>query len=316
MSRFPTLGGAGQPAGPPAKMPFAKPWLNWSDQLAILRARGLVVTDPAAAEAFLSHVNYYRLSGYCLAFEQSRHVFLPGTTFEQVRAVYDFDWTLRDLITEAAEIVEVDVRTAVAYHFGQQYGAFGHTTKANFDPGCRHHDWLQKLHEEATRSSELFVKHFEQTYIEFPALPIWMATEVMSFGSLSLMYKGMLRKDQHVIARRYGLHHSVLPSWLHHIVYVRNTCAHHSRLWDRSWQVRPVAPKDRAWASVQPPNNNTLFITLLLLRHLLTRCSATAPFATQWKGRIEQHLAALPPAPNPSARMGLPQGWITHPLWT
>jgi len=89
----------------PSKLAFAKPWLSCLDQVALLQSRGLVIRDPAAAAHFLSHVNYYRFSGYCLAFEQARHHFLPGVTFEQVRASYDFDRVLRDLVTEALELI-------------------------------------------------------------------------------------------------------------------------------------------------------------------------------------------------------------------
>jgi abortive infection bacteriophage resistance protein len=37
-------------------------------------------------------------------------------------------------------------------------------------------------------------------YREFPDLPVRIATEVMSFGALSMMYKGMFREDQRAIA--------------------------------------------------------------------------------------------------------------------
>ena len=103
--------------------PYAKPWLSYSDQVRRLVERGLVVNDPPAAEAFLTHVNYYRFSGYCVAFEQQRHVFRQGVTFEQVRASYDFDMAMRDLVTEALEVLEVDFRSAVSYNFGQRHGA-------------------------------------------------------------------------------------------------------------------------------------------------------------------------------------------------
>ena len=86
----------------------------------------MIIGDRQAAEAFLAHINYYRFSGYCLAFEQARHVFRPDTTFDHVRAAYEFDQGLRDLLAEALEVAEVDVRTAIAYHFGQRYGPFGH----------------------------------------------------------------------------------------------------------------------------------------------------------------------------------------------
>lgn len=303
------------PGGPPGKVSFTKPWRSWKDQISVLQLRGLAIPNPAEAEAFLAHVNYYRFSGYCLAFETARHAFVPGTTFDQIRATYEFDWTLRDLLTEAVEIVEVDIRTAVAYHFGQQYGAFGHTNAHNFHITFTHPEWLSKLRQEASRSSEQFVKHFKKTYAEFPNLPVWIVTEVMSFGSLSLMFEGMLLSDQMTISRRYGLHHSVLESWLHHMVYVRNCCAHHARVWDRSAKIRPKTPSDPAWSAVSPPSNDRLFITLLMLRYMLRRCQAVATIGTQWKSRVEQHFASAPPAPNSLVHMGFPNNWTSHPLW-
>ena len=116
----------------PSPRAFTKPWLSCPDQVALLQSRGLTVRDSAAAAEFLSHVNYYRFSGYCLAFETTRHTFLPGVTFEQVRESYDFDRVLRDLVTEALELIEVDLRAAIAHHFGQRHGAFGHTRPATF----------------------------------------------------------------------------------------------------------------------------------------------------------------------------------------
>jgi len=285
-----------------------------------------VVSDRSAAEAFLSHVNYYRLSGYGLAFEQSRHVFVPDTTFEQVQAAYDFDRVLRDLVTEALEIFEVDARTAIAYHFGQHYGAFGHTDQTKFfiPPSSRHatkpHDfkhasWLENVRHEAKRSQERFVEHYKLTYTGFPALPVWMVTEVMSFGSLSRMYQGMLTADRRVVARRYGVQPRFLTSWLHHLVYVRNVCAHHSRLWDRGWAIKPDLPPLPEWSPPLLPGNDHLFVSLLLLRRLLGRCPAIAPFDVVWKERVESHIASPPAASNPLGRMGLTANWTSHPFW-
>lgn len=113
-------------------VPFSKPWLSHAAQVQLLQQRGLTVADPQSAQQFLSHLNYYRFSGYCPAFELQRHNFIGGTTFEDVVAAYQFDLTLRDLLTEALEIVEVDLRASIAYQFGQRYGAFGHTDPAHF----------------------------------------------------------------------------------------------------------------------------------------------------------------------------------------
>lgn len=48
--------------------PYRKGWLSYADQVQLLQHRGLVVSDLRKAEQFLSHLNYYRFSGYCLAF--------------------------------------------------------------------------------------------------------------------------------------------------------------------------------------------------------------------------------------------------------
>lgn len=300
----------------PPKIPFQKPWLSYADQVKLLQQRALVVADVPAAEQILAHLSYYRFSGYCLAFESQRHQFVAGATFEQVFEAYSFDLTLRDFITEALEVVEVDLRAAVAYVFGQQHGPFGHADPSNFFLRFEHQTWLDRLRDEAGRSSELFVTHFRNTYGEFPDLPIWIATEVMSFGGLSRMFSGMIKADQKAVAQRYGLQPRVLRSWMHHLVYVRNLCAHHCRLWDRVWSIKPHLPAGNAWRSPHLSGNRRLFATLLLLRHLMSRIPPIHGFASQWQTRVTDHLASPPATSNPLERMGLTTNWNQHPVWT
>jgi len=113
-------------SGTPARTAYVKPWLSVTDQVTRLEDRGLHVADRPDAESFLRHVNYYRFAGYCLAFEQPRHQFPAGVTFDHVKHAHNFDVTLRDLFNEALEIIEVDLCTSVAHYFGQKYGSFGH----------------------------------------------------------------------------------------------------------------------------------------------------------------------------------------------
>jgi abortive infection bacteriophage resistance protein len=170
-----------------------------------LVARGLVVGDRPAAEEFLSHVNCYRLSAYYRPFYVSPEVFAPGTTFEQLRAIYEFDRELRHLVGRALETIEVSLRTSIAYQVGSAYGAFGHVDPSNFWDEfvtgtvtaplsyARRHDDVLK---ETTRSKEEFVRHFREKYMEFPNLPVWTAVELMSMGTLSVMYYGLKTKEK------------------------------------------------------------------------------------------------------------------------
>lgn len=297
-------------------VPYTKLWLSVSDQVEKLKSYGLIVQDEQSAKIFLLHLNYYRFSGYGVAFEQSRHVYVSGTTFEAIRDTYYFDRALRDLVTESLEVIELDIRAAIAYCFGKHYGAFGHATKGRFFHRFNHQAWRDKLHDETRRSDEAFVKHYRKTYCEFPDLPIWIATEIMSFGALSRMYSGMLKSEQKVIAARYGIQPKTLQSWMHHLVYVRNLCAHHVRLWDRIWAIRPDLPPGHNWAPPVLSANCHLFATLLVQAKLLKSCAAEQVFFSGWRNRIEtlidQH---TPRTAKAHQLMGLTSKWKAHPVW-
>lgn len=301
---------------------YGKPWLSIAGQLSLLEGRGLQISDKAQAQSFLGHVGYYRFAGYCLAFEQSRHRFMPGVTFENVQLAYWFDAKLRDLFTEILELLEVDLRTTVAYAYGKKYGAFGHTTPANFHQSfgstnsrTSHNDWLSRLREEAKRSKDLFATHFRTNYREFPDLPIWVATELMSFGVLSLMISGLQKSDRKAIAQEYNLAHSVFSSLAHHLTYVRNLCAHHSRLWDRSWSVTTTLPNTAEWQPPLVPSNKRLFSTLLLLRFILKDKLHLKAEVDCWRDRVNQLLHLPSMVPQHLSKMGLTEEWQNHPYW-
>jgi abortive infection bacteriophage resistance protein len=297
--------------------PYDKPWLSVPDQLRKLKDYGLSIADEAGACAFLQHINYYRFSGYGLAFKDDQHSFRTGTTFDQVRDAYCFDRALRDLVTEALEIIELDLRATVAFIFGRNHQPFGHIDPANFFHKFNHAMWLDKLHDETDRSDELFIEHYKATYIEFPELPIWVATEIMSFGALSFMYSGMLRQDQKDIAFRYHVQSDTLQSWIHHLVYTRNLCAHHARIWDRKWAIAPDQPPGKDWQPPLLPNTARLFASLLVQGKLLYNCPAERQFTHEWRQRIEALIDAQTPAvPDAAARTGMPLDWKKHPLWS
>ncbi len=207
------------------------------------------------------------------------------------------------------------MRAAVAYHIGARYGPFGHTQPASFFGKFQHAEWLARLREEVSRSKETFLVHFREKYREFPDVPVWIATEVMSLGSLSTMLNGMLKTDQRAIAGRYHLQARVLSKAMHHFTYIRNLCAHHSRIWDRVWAIKPELPAGSAWQPPHLPGNSRLFASLVLLRQILARIPAVEPFSIEWRNRVAARLASPPPAVQALAKMGLTDSWSQHPIW-
>ncbi len=304
-------------------VPYTKPAISFADQIIRLEQKGLNFNNKAQAEIQLASISYYRLSGYWYPFRvRDKHnnvsnLFEADTDFNQVIFLYEWDRQLRSLILDAIERVEIAVRTQFTYHVGHTYGAFGHTNAQNFHPKFKHQDWLNKLESEVRRSSDDFIRHYQSKYTGFPTVPVWMLTEVMSLGALSFGYGGLINdkkngiEDKKAIAQHFNLHHKKLGDWLHTLTYVRNICAHHSRLWNRSLAIRPDKTKDPKWLAPITPRNDRIFYILLMLRHLLKATDN----GNDWVSNTNQLLEQLAHSGRWRSAMGLPEEWREHPLW-
>ena len=213
-------------------MNFSKPSLPYAEQIDLLKSRGLQVDDEVRAEHYLRHLNYYRLSGYWLPFEQDHaaHRFKQGASFEDVLNLYVFDRELRLLLLDAIERIEISVRATWAHVLSSKYGAHAYLDPAHAHKNKWHQANLSKLTSEIERSDELFITHYKKTYSK-PALPpTWSVTEVMSLGMLSHWITNLKPSDRADVALNYGINEQVLKSFIRHLTYIRNLCAHHSRV--------------------------------------------------------------------------------------
>lgn len=196
----------------------------------------MVFEDEPKALHLLQNISYYRLSGYWypLLTDKQQHIFKPGSTFETAYNIYKFDSELRKLIIAEIEKIEVAVRTQTAYILSSQYGSYWFEDSSLFSNPVRHAKLLSKIDNEYSRSDEEFIKSFKSKYSNhFP--PSWITMEITSFGTLSILYENLLPgKIKRSIAAYFGLADKVFASWLHSVVYVRNICAHHSRLWNKT----------------------------------------------------------------------------------
>lgn len=296
-----------------SKRPFIKLALSFAQQVAVLQSRGMVVSDAAAAEFYLRHLNYYRLGAYWLPFEadHATHVFRPGTRFEDVLNLYVFDRELRLLVLDALERVEVSVRTQWAYQLAHCHGPHAHLDAAVAYRADWHQRHLDKLTEEVERSEETFIRHLLDTYAE-PLPPTWAVCEVMSLGLLSHWYSNLKpMPTRRRIAAPYGVDEAVLQSWLHHLTVVRNTCAHHARLWNRDLTVCPQVPRSKPAALKDQfqPGSQRLYNTLLILLYLM---DVVAP-GSRWRHRL---IALIEAHAIDTAAMGFPTDWKSRPMWT
>ena len=236
-------------------------------------------------------------------------MFRAGTKFEQIAGLYIFDRKLRLLVLDAIERIEVAVRTAITYRIAHIYGSFGHADSSNFLPGFDHQAFMGQLEKEERRSRERFVCHFRKQYAEETHLPVWMATELLSFGTMSRLYKGLPKCLQQQIAKEYGIDSRILASWLHALSHVRNVCAHHKRLWNRQFGIKPRLPsRSLTWAR-EVPDNGRLYCVLVVLQQMLHVASPNC----HWRKRLCDLLDSHPAISLDEMRF--PAGWRGQEIW-
>jgi abortive infection bacteriophage resistance protein len=328
---------------------YSKPHLTHQQQLALMVGRGLTCTDDAAATNLLKTVGYYRLSAYVYPFRQlapfdptlAGEISQPyrtdavrdGITFDHIEALWRFDRKLRLLCLDAIETVEIGLRSRVAYVLGER-DPLGHVHRGSLDPtacaqmarrdgGAGNEDafdqWLAKYDQlKFEARSEDYVAHYQRKY--GGDMPIWIAVEFFNFGALSRLFSLLEKTDQNKIAKEVGVSGGpLLGAWLRDINYIRNLCAHHSRLWNRQPTYKPAkfnptqVSDDLAHAARMEPRNKIyihLAILAYLVRHLDPRHN--------WPLSMRTLMKKFPQIPGvcPETDMGFPADWADAPLWT
>ena len=294
-------------------MKYNKPALDVDKQIDLLESRGLVIPDREKARQSLSFINYYRLSGYTIFFEEHNngkrnHQYKPGTTFDNVLALYDFDRHIRMLVMDAIERIEVAIRTQICLSMAVAYeDGHWHLKKALFKQEFNYKTFLLKCAEEQNNSKERFVAHYKNTYDDPQLVPSWMTIELLPLGTWSIVYKNLKnRSDKKRISDVFKLSPLDLESWLHVLTYIRNLCAHHSRLWNRHFTLRPKQSDEYG----KYFNPNTTFAAQAAMIHLLLKIvSPQSSWTSRLYELINNHSFIYP------EKMGFTKNWQDDPFW-
>jgi abortive infection bacteriophage resistance protein len=297
---------------------FDKPALSLPQQLDLLIRRGMTVRDRDRALHALSHISYYRLRAYWLSEEiptttSGDHAFRRGVDFDNILDLYSFDRKLRLLVMDAIERVEVSLRTRWAYILGTQYGAHAYEDPALFRSADLHRKCLASLDSELNRSHETFIRHYRKTYTDPRRPPLWVVCEVLSFGQLSMWFANIARgADRQRMADAYGVDEQIIKSFAHHLTYVRNVCAHHSRLWNREMTIAAKLARkpNRLRDAFNPGSANRIYNTLVLLAHFVNRVSPGSAWHQHLRTLLAEHRTI------DLSAMGFPTDWAQRDFWT
>lgn len=315
---------------------YTKPHLTFADQLRLLKSRGLIIDDEAEAEHLLSVIGYYRLSGYWYSYRRRLDgadrddQFVEGTNLRQVVRLYDTDRRLKLHVLDAVERIEIGIRVMIGFTLGRR-GAYAHLEARNLDgrftqsSGGRpstYDRWLRKVLAAQTRSSEDFVLHFQDKYDG--RLPVWVMTEILDFGSMSYLFQGLKAPDRNEIAARLGIldrhgdgNGGALANWLRVLNYVRNVCAHHSRLWNRNLADQ-LAPShlhsipDLHHLTDREVSHFRIYSTLCIVAFLPARVGQ----GPQWAAQVRQLISEeIPACGRGLHELGIPGGWSAERPW-
>lgn len=292
-------------------------------QIELLRSRGMA-GDTSLMRRWLITVGYYRLSAYWLPYEvppakgetRSKR-FGIGTDFAEIVDIYVFDRKLRLLVMEAIDRFEIAVRARWTNRLSVAHGSHAHMQSHLFLDGFKHAQMHSKIAQRSADSSEVFVEHYRRKYTNPFLPPLWQVTELMSFGELShwvVNTRDNDLKDQ--IARDIGLpNKETLEGTLQLLSYIRNICAHHSRLWNRKTVKRSQNIRhfrvdldiDRSGKQHQP--RNSIYNVLVVLARTLRHQSPDTTFPQRVSNLVETR------TPAQQAAMGFPADWRSRPIW-
>ncbi|MGM5023236.1 MULTISPECIES: Abi family protein [unclassified Tardiphaga] len=318
-------------------MAYSKPYLTVKDQLALIKSRGMIISDEALAESYLNKIGYYRLSGYWYPYREAKQVagitkvlddFKSGTKFSEIVDLYVFDKKLRLVFLDVIERIEIALRVQITLQLGKQ-GADAHRNPKALHPNflrqinqktgkSQHAEWLARNDDAFDRSKEEFAKHFRTKYFgEIP--PIWIAAELWDFGTMSFLYAGMRKSDQIAVAKTFNVpSFDVMETWLRSINVARNICAHHSRFWNKPSVVQPKWP-----SAVDVPDlghivgdtnaQTRIYGLACLCAHLLKSIN---PNST-WLPRFKSTVSDFPSSTVVNLKSaGFPADWDKTNLWS
>ena len=221
-------------------MELKKP-TTFDEQVELLKQKNITVKDRDVCINFLSKTNYYRLTGYYLAFirKEEDKCFIE-LDFQRIQNIYSFDVELRNLISFAIKKIEVHIRTQLAYRHAHAYGAEGYMNSSSFNKRHNHAAYIKHVTSCISENANtLVVKHHNENYDGH--FPIWAIIDFFSVGMLSYFYRGMKNPDKAKMAEDlYGVNYQILESWLRCLTDLRNRCAHYSRLY---YWIFPATPK-------------------------------------------------------------------------
>lgn len=239
-----------------------------------MKDRGLIIKDRESARRILEEISPFHLANFGLQW-MTNSLYKKGTSIEMLYEVYHADRAIKNFLFDYLADMEVQLRNLLGSILHEKAGAYGYLDVDNFKNNKYHETFIHDLENELRRANEPFVRFFREDEEDKRPVPIYVALEVVTMGSLSKLVSNLKRPELKKLASFYGLKtEQVIPSFLKSLTILRNTCAHHGRLSLRNFNVAVSFLKDdlRIIDEIEEgfsPNPYAFFASFMALIHIL-----------------------------------------------
>lgn len=286
------------------KASYQKPALTIHQQISHMQSQGVVVSNLEQARHILTFVSYYRLQPYIYF---SKQKLTKPLSFNESWQRYLFDRELRLLLLDVIERIEVAFRSALANGMGIAHGPHWYVKRELFSRETSYRNFMSKVDRVCTMRDQHDIRAYLNKYDQPGCPPIWILLESLSFNDCSKLYRNIKSvSDRKKVAQFFNLHPTLIDSWMSCLCYLRNLCAHHSRVWNR-WFVRtPLAYKNNASNTVKQHSFHQQVIVIDRLMRVIAPQSS-------WKEKLYQLVEKHDHIPYDE--MGFPADWKAAEFW-
>lgn len=278
---------------------------------------GMTITSRGDVEKALKSIGFYRLRGYSFhLYDNATKKYVPGTKFDDILKLYQFDRELSVLIFSMIAKIEVALRVRLVESLLVHGDALILQDSSIFKDKKMYWQNMSTVASEIARSNDVFIKHnFDRHEGE---VPVWAIVEVLSFGTLSKIIKNLktgIGSAYSILAANYRYtskkgnlvnpSQKMFASWVQGISVLRNMCAHNSRIYNRTIHTTPeILDADK---TTPPPAHNGLYQILLAMKYLRSSDEEWTAFVDELDVLIQNNSSVIS-----LVAMNLPTDWKAH----
>ena len=296
---------------------YPKQLLTITQQVQSYINAGMTITSYKDVEEALKSIGFYRLRGYSFhLYDNSTKKYVPGTKFDDILKLYQYDQELSILIFSMISKIEVALRVRLVEALLVHGDALILQDSSIFKEKKMYWQNMSAIASEIARSNDVFIRHnFDKHEGE---VPVWARVEVLSFGTLSKIIKNLktgpgsvcsiLAANYQYISKKGNVvtpSQKMFASWVQGVSVLRNMCAHNSRIYNRTIHTTPeILDADKI---TPPPLHNGLYQILLAMKYLRSSNKEWTEFAEEVDKLIQNNNSVIN-----LAAMNLPIDWKAH----